>query len=153
VRDLVQRAFFARDSMFWFSACLVFFSEIAKFLKAMPSSESSLETARKLRREQTVAEKILWRHLRGRRLCKIKFRRQFLIGPYFIDFCSIERRLIIEVDGCQHADRSGDDEVRTTYLTSRGYRVLRFWNDQVLASADQVLADIEKFLSAHSSES
>jgi very-short-patch-repair endonuclease len=139
--------------MFWFSACLVFFSETAKFLKAMPSSESSHETARKLRRKQTLAEKLLWRHLRGRRLCDIKFRRQFPIGPYFIDFCSIERRLIIEVDGCQHADRAGDDEVPTTYLTSRGYRVLRFWNDQVLASADQLLADIEKFLSAHSSES
>jgi very-short-patch-repair endonuclease len=90
--------------MFWFSACLVFLSEIAKFLKAMPSSESSHETTRKLRREQTVAEKI-------------------------------------------------HDEVRTIYLTSRGYRVLRFWNDQVLANADQVLADIEKFLGAHSSES
>jgi very-short-patch-repair endonuclease len=124
-----------------------------KILKAMPSSEASHETARKLRREQTVAEKILWRHLRGRRLCTIKFRRQFPIGPYFTDFCSIERRLIIEVDGSQHADRSADDEVRTTYLTSRGYRVLRFWNYQVLVSADQVLADIEKFLDAHSSES
>jgi len=139
--------------MFWFLACLVFFSETAKFLKTMPSSEAAHETARKLRREQTVAEKILWRHLRGRRLCKIKFRRQFPIGPYFTDFCSIERRLIIEVDCCQHADRSGDDAVRTIYLTSRGYRVLGFWNDQVLASADHVLADIEKFLSAHSSES
>jgi very-short-patch-repair endonuclease len=96
--------------MVWFSACLVFLSETAKFLKAMPSSESSHETARKLRREQTVAEKLLWRHLRGRRLCNIKFRRQFPIGPYFTDFCSIERRLIVEVDGCQHADRSADDE-------------------------------------------
>jgi very-short-patch-repair endonuclease len=124
-----------------------------KIPEAVPSSESSHETARKLRREQTVAENILWRHLRGRRLCNIKFRRQFPIGPYFSDFCSIERRLIIEVDGGQHADRSADDEVRTTYLTSRGYRVIRFWNDQVLASADQVLADIEKFLGTHSSES
>jgi very-short-patch-repair endonuclease len=132
---------------------LYFSPGLQKSLKAMPSSESSHETARKLRREQTAAEKILWRHLRGRRLCNIKFRRQFPIGPYFTDFCSIERRLIIEVDGCQHADRSGDNEVRTAYLTSRGYRVLRFWNDQLLASADQVLADIEKFLSAHSSES
>src|ERR1700722_2050686 len=139
--------------MFRFSACLVFLSETAKLLKAIPSSDPSHETARKLRRQQTLAEKLLWRHLRGRRLCDIKFRRQFPIGPYFVDFCSIERRLIIEVDGCQHADRSGDDEVRTTYLTSRGYRVLRFWNDQVLANAVQVLADIEKFLGAHSSES
>ncbi|MFZ0679562.1 DUF559 domain-containing protein, partial [Candidatus Binatus sp.] len=116
-------------------------------------SESSHETARRLGREQTVAENILWRHLRGRRLCNIKFRRQFPIGQYFINFCSIERRLIIELDGGQHADRFAEDEVRTTYLTSRGCRVLRFWNDQVLASADQVIADIEKFLSDHSSES
>jgi very-short-patch-repair endonuclease len=78
--------------------------------------------------------------------------RAFLF-EYFIDICSIERRLIIELDGCQPADRSGDDEARTAYLTSRGYRVLRFWNDQVLASADQVPADIEKLLSAHFSES
>jgi very-short-patch-repair endonuclease len=131
----------------------VFLSEIAKVSERHAFVRIVHETARKLRREQTVAEKLLWRHLRGRRLCNIKFRRQFPIGPCFIDFCSIERRLIIEVDSCQHADQSGDDEVRTAYLTSRGYRVLRFWNDQVLASADQVLADIEKFLSAHSSES
>ncbi|WP_349259267.1 endonuclease domain-containing protein [Candidatus Binatus sp.] len=119
----------------------------------MPSSESSHETARKLRRQQTAAEQILWRHLRGRRICNAKFRRQFPIGPYFTDFCSIERRVIVELDGSQHADHSGDDEVRTSYLISRGYLVLRFWNDQVLKSADAVLAGIEKVLSLDSSES
>jgi very-short-patch-repair endonuclease len=119
----------------------------------MPSSESSHETARKLRRQQSPAEQFLWRRLRGRRICNVKFRRQFPIGPYFGDFCSIERRVIVEIDGSQHADQSGDDEVRTTYLVSRGYRVLRFWNDQVLKSADEVLAEIEKVLSSSSSES
>jgi very-short-patch-repair endonuclease len=119
----------------------------------MPQTETPHQTAQKLRRQQTLAEQVLWRHLRGRRLCNIKFRRQFPIGPYFADFCSIERGVIVEIDGCQHADRSGEDEVRTIYLTSRGYRVLRFWNDQVLASADEVLAQIEKILSADSSES
>src|SRR5258708_33339483 len=102
--------------MFWFSACLVFFSETAKFLKSMPSSESSHETARKLRREQTPAEQILWRHLRGRRICNVKFRRQFPIGQYFTDFCSIERRVIVEVDAGQHADHGGAAAVATTYL-------------------------------------
>jgi very-short-patch-repair endonuclease len=119
----------------------------------LPTSESSHETARKLRREQTAAEQILWRHLRARRMCNVKFRRQFPIGQYFTDFCSIERRVIVEIDGSQHADQSGDDEVRSTYLISRGYRVLRFWNDQVLASADEVLAEIEKFLHSDFSES
>jgi len=100
-----------------------------------------------LRRDQTPAEQLLWRHLRGRRMCNVKFRRQFPIGPYFVDFCSIERRLIVEIDGSQHADQSGDDQARTSYLASRGYRVLRFWNDQVLGSLGEVLNEIEKFLS------
>jgi very-short-patch-repair endonuclease len=106
-----------------------------------------------MRREQTPAEQVLWRYLRGRRMCNVKFRRQLPLGPYFVDFCSIERRFIIELDGGQHAERSNEDEARTIYLASRGYRVLRFWNDQVLASADEVLTEIEKFLSSDSSES
>jgi adenine-specific DNA-methyltransferase len=112
----------------------------------MPQSETPHQTARKLRRRQTPAEQVLWRHLRGRRICNAKFRRQFPIGPYYADFCSVERRVIVEIDGAQHADQSVRDQVRTTYLTSRGYRVLRFWNDQVLTSADEVLAEIERFL-------
>ena len=92
-------------------------------------------------------------HLRARRYATLNSGVNFRLVRISVDFCSIERRLIIELDGGQHADRSADDEVRTTYLTSRGFRVLRFWNNQVLASADQVLADIEKFLGAHSSES
>ena len=119
----------------------------------MPSSEASYETARRLRREQTPAEQVLWRYLRTKRMCNVKFCRQHPVSPYFVDFCSIQRKLIIEIDGAQHADQSGDDEVRTTYLISRGYRVLRFWNDQVLKSADGVLDEIEKFLSVDSSES
>src|SRR5258708_27522385 len=115
VRDLIQCASSRAIPRFWFSGCLVFLSGIAKPLESMPSSESSHETARKLRREQTPAEQIVWRHLRGRRICNVKFRRQFPIEPYFTDFCSIERRVIVEIDGSQHADHCGDDEVRTTY--------------------------------------
>ena len=75
-----------------------------------------------------------------------KFRRQHPIGPYFADFCSIERRLVIELDGSQHADLSAEDEDRTSFLKSRNYRVLRFWNDQVLADVNEVLNAIDKSL-------
>jgi very-short-patch-repair endonuclease len=119
----------------------------------MLSSEASHETARRMRRKQTPAEQVLWRHLRSKRLCNAKFRRQHPIRPYFVDFCSIQRKLIVEIDGAQHADQSGDDEARTTYLISRGYRVLRFWNDQVLKNTDDVLDEIEKALTVDSTES
>jgi len=112
----------------------------------MPLLESPQRNARRLRREQTDAERLLWRHLRGRRMRNAKFRRQHPIGPYFADFCSIERRLVIELDGSQHADLSAEDEKRTSFLKSRDYRVLRFWNDQVLADVDEVLNAIDKSL-------
>jgi very-short-patch-repair endonuclease len=112
----------------------------------MPLLESPQRNARRLRREQTDAERLLWRHLRGRRMRNAKFRRQHPIGPYFADFCSIERRLVIELDGSQHADLSAEDEDRTSFLKSRDYRVLRFWNDQVLADVDEVLNAIDKSL-------
>ncbi len=86
-------------------------------------------------------------------MCNVKFRRQHPIGAYFVDFCSIQRKLIIEIDGGQHADQSTEDEVRSVFLKSYGYRVLRFWNYQVQESIDEVLAEIQKFLSANSSES
>ena len=77
----------------------------------------------------------------------VRFRRQNPIGPYFADFCSTERRLIVELDGAQHAERSREDEIRTSFLNSRGYRVLRFWNDRVLANVEEVLGAIDEFLS------
>ena len=83
-------------------------------------------------------------------MCNVKFRRQHPIGPYFVDFCSIQRKLIIEIDGAQHADRSAEDEVRSSFLKSDGYRVVRFWNNQVLHDTNEVLFEIEKFLSADS---
>jgi len=81
-----------------------------------------------------------------------KFRRQHPIGPYFADFCSIERRLIIELDGAQHAELSQQDEIRTSFLKSRDYRVLRFWNDQVLADLDEVLNAIDELLGGSTEE-
>ncbi|MGB9381948.1 endonuclease domain-containing protein [Candidatus Binatus sp.] len=118
-----------------------------------PSSETSYETARRLRREQTPAEQVLWRYLRSKRTGAVKFRRQHPIGTYFVDFCSLQRKLIIEIDGGQHADQSVEDEVRSSFLKSYGFRVLRFWNHQVLHNTNEVLAQIEKFLSSESADS
>ena len=97
--------------------------------------------ARRLRRSMTDAEHRLWFHLRNRALMGCKFRRQHPIGPYIADFACIEHRLIVEADGGQHAD-SGADRDRTRFLASCGYRVLRFWNNDVLARTDAVLEQI-----------
>ena len=78
-----------------------------------------------------------------------KFRRQHPIGPYFADFCAIKQRLVIELDGAQHAELSQEDEIRTSFLKSRDYRVLRFWNDQVLADIEEVLSAIDKSLAGN----
>lgn len=83
-------------------------------------------------------------------MCNVKFRRQFPIGAYFADFCSIERRLVVEIDGEQHADLAHDDHVRSSFLGSYGYRVLRFWNHEVLANPENVLDRIEEFLNSES---
>src|SRR4051794_28799022 len=91
-----------------------------------------IDTARKLRRHQTDAERTLWFRLRDRRLAGLKFRRQMPIDPYVVDFCCEAARVIVEVDGGQHARRTAEDEVRTAALEARGYLVLRFWNNEVL---------------------
>ncbi|WP_350166252.1 endonuclease domain-containing protein [Algiphilus sp.] len=98
--------------------------------------------ARKLRQQGTQAEQRLWYHLRARRLAGWKFRRQHSIGPYFADFVCLDARLIVEVDGSQHLDQLASDASRSAYLESRGFRVLRFWNDEVLRQTDNVLEAI-----------
>src|SRR5437899_1689174 len=91
----------------------------------------TLATAQRLRREMTDAERKLWSALRSRQMEGAKFRRQQPIGPFIADFVCQERRLIIEADGGQHAESSTDDR-RTAFLESKGYRVLRFWNNDIL---------------------
>ena len=95
------------------------------------------EIARKLRRESTDAERRLWLILRERRLAGYKFRRQRPIGPYVADFVSILHRLIIEVDGSQHADSAADAR-RTGWLERDGWRVIRVWNNEVSGQPDAV---------------
>jgi very-short-patch-repair endonuclease len=105
---------------------------------------SPCERGRRLRAESTTAEQKLWRHLRAKRLGGFKFRRQHRIGPYFADFCCIQQRLIIELDGGQHATQEEErrDATRTAYLREQGFRVIRFWNEQVNRETNAVLEAI-----------
>ena len=100
------------------------------------------ELARALRRNQTDAEKLLWNRLRSRQLENCKFRRQQIIGPYIADFLCLEPKIVIELDGGQHSEQIEKDRLRTQYLESLGYRVLRFWNNDVLRDVDSVLEAI-----------
>ena len=93
---------------------------------------SPTSNARRLRKSPTDAERALWGLLRNRRLLGHKFRRQTPIGRYVADFVCFERKLIIEVDGGHHLQQTQYDEHRAKWLESKGFRVLRFWNNQVL---------------------
>ena len=104
------------------------------------------ERARSLRQNATDAEKRLWTYLRNRRLAGFKFRRQMPVEPYIVDFACLDARLIVEIDGGQHAEQQTYDMNRSRFLESRGYRVLRFWNNEVLQETDAVLERIRLVL-------
>jgi very-short-patch-repair endonuclease len=93
-----------------------------------------------LRRNATDAEAALWLELRGRRLEGFKFKRQWTLGAYIVDFCCLERRLVVELDGGQHNEAR--DARRTAWLEGLGFRVIRFWNNDVLTNMDGVLETI-----------
>ena len=100
--------------------------------------------ARQLRGNQTDTERILWNRLRAHRLNGLRFRRQFPIGNFIADFCCKEYQLVIELDGEQHAEQRiiKYDDRRTQLIENRGYKVLRFWNNEVLTNMDGVLESI-----------
>jgi very-short-patch-repair endonuclease len=102
--------------------------------------------ARTLRQNLTDAERRLWFHLRRKQLNGHRFRRQVPIGPYIADFVCFEAKLVIEVDGGQHNDDAEKDARRTALMESQGYRVLRFWNNEVLGNTDGVLETIRRLL-------
>jgi very-short-patch-repair endonuclease len=108
----------------------------------MPTS--STEHRRDLRAHPTEAEALIWYHLRARRLCGFKFRRQHPIGPFILDFYCVPRRVAVELDGGQHfePERQTYDERRTVFLRERGITVLRFNNDLVFAETEAVLQAI-----------
>jgi very-short-patch-repair endonuclease len=93
--------------------------------------------ARKLRREPTEAERAMWRLLRDRRLLDLKFRRQTPVGPYIVDFACASARLIVELDGGQHAESEGD-RIRDSYLHKLGWNVLRVWNAELFSNREGV---------------
>ena len=97
---------------------------------------------RLLRRNQTRAEALLWERLRDRRLVDRRFRRQHRIGKYYADFVCIDAHLVVELDGSQHLDQAAHDAARSARLQSLGYRVIRFWNDEVFLHLDDVLEAI-----------
>ena len=111
---------------------------------APPNASASTERARNLRRQPTDAERRLWYHLRTRQLAGVKFRRPQPIGRFVVDFCALDPKLVIEVDGGQHVEHAVHDEERSAYLRRCGYRVVRFWNDDVLQRTPAVLEKVEQ---------
>jgi very-short-patch-repair endonuclease len=112
-------------------------------VRGVPSNDERVRArelrnrARQMRANPTIAEQRLWSMLRDRRLGTVKFRRQHVIAPYIVDFACLERSLIVEADGGQHAD-SISDRQRDAFLRRKGFRILRFWNNDVLENASGV---------------
>ncbi|HEU5019263.1 MAG TPA: DUF559 domain-containing protein [Pseudolabrys sp.] len=100
--------------------------------------------AKRLRTNMTDAERRLWYRLRAHRFGGLKFKREVPIGPYVVDFICFDQKLIIEVDGGQHVESEVDNK-RDAWLASEGYRVLRFWNRDVLKRTTSVLEEIARF--------
>ncbi|MHB1381499.1 MAG: endonuclease domain-containing protein [Thermoleophilia bacterium] len=105
--------------------------------------------SRNLRKNSTDAERILWRRLRARQLAGYRFRRQQPVGKYIVDFVCFEKRLIIEVDGGQHAEQAAADSIRDNWLESQGFLVLRVWNNDAISNTDGVLELILSTIGDH----
>ena len=112
----------------------------------MTASDFRRHTAKRLRANETAAEAALWRHLRRLDVKGSHFRRQVAIGPYIADFACLSAKLVIEIDGSQHGTNEGlrRDFVRTRWLNDEGYRVLRFWNNDVMSKTTAVLETIRQ---------
>ncbi len=100
--------------------------------------------ARNLRKSSTESEKLLWKHLRLKQLEGLKFRRQQPIGNYIVDFVCFSKRIIIELDGGQHAIEENKDCERDRWLKSQGFTILRFWNNEVMSNTESILELIRK---------
>ena len=110
------------------------------------------QKAKQLRSNSTDAERNLWAHIRNRQLEGWKFRRQLPVGQYIVDFACPELRLIIEIDGGQHAEQIHYDLGRTRFLQSKGYQVVRYWNNEVLGNIEGVLEALTLALSQRERE-
>ncbi len=105
------------------------------------SNPKTKHQAIQLRKESTLAERRLWSRIRNDQL-GVTFRRQHAVGNYIPDFCSPKAKMIIEVDGIQHLEQEEYDEERTKYLESLGYKVIRFWNNDIMKDMESVLLAI-----------
>ena len=103
---------------------------------------------RQLRNNPTDAERLLWRRLSARKIANVRFNRQVGIGPFIADFASRSARLVIEVDGGQHGEDTAADAQRTQVIESYGYRVIRFWNNDVIGNLEGVVVEIENLIGA-----
>jgi very-short-patch-repair endonuclease len=104
------------------------------------------QSARTLRQNMSSAERRLWYLLRRKQLDGFRFRRQQPIGSFIVDFVCLKERLVIELDGGSHTETQGYDEVRTAWLEAKGFRVLRFWNNDVLGNQEAVIDRILEVL-------
>ena len=111
-----------------------------------PPGYDKLERARRLRREMTPQERLLWGQLRGRRLAGFKFRKQMWLAGYIADFACPEARLVVEADGSQHADEAEYDAERERAFAREGWRTLRFWNNEITENLDGVLTIVANAL-------
>jgi very-short-patch-repair endonuclease len=100
------------------------------------------DKARSLKQSQIDVEHLLWQKLRTRQILNFKFRRQFPIDPFIVDFSCLELKLIIELDGSQHFEQAQYDKERSFYLSQRGFKVIRFWNKDVINNIEGVLEKI-----------
>jgi len=107
-------------------------------------SRNLTNIAKELRKRPTEVEKLLWRYLRGKRLGELKFRRQQPVGNYIVDFVCYDKKLVIELDGGQHAKNKAKDIKRDKWLQEHGFKVLRLWNNEVLCNVEGVLEAVKK---------
>jgi len=112
-----------------------------KAMKRIPNQK--LQFSRRLRKRQTPQEIVLWSKLRNRRFLDLKFRRQHSIGNYIVDFICLEKKVIIEIDGSGHQEQKSYDNKRDIYFKEEGYKVLRFWNNEINNNLEGVLLKIE----------
>jgi len=111
-------------------------------MKQIVNTKNLLPLRRELRRNQTEVERLFWERVRDGRFLGLKFKRQYGLGSYILDFYCREKNLAIELDGSQHIDNVEYDNERTDYLNSFGITVLRFWNNDVLRDMDAILTSI-----------
>jgi very-short-patch-repair endonuclease len=110
-----------------------------------------IQFAKSLRKRTTDTEQLLWRHLRAKHFGGLKFRRQQLIGTYIVDFVCFEKKTIVELDGGQHAqpEKMQNDSIRDQWFEAQGYKVLRFWDNEVLTNTQGVLEVISRHCLNH----